>query len=172
MMAMLTKDTILKTAVCYWSEEDECFVVESPLFPRTAGIGSTVQKAWKEFRELLSLAYEHLKKHNVAGYNKVGRPAKGGIELHIAVRPATKELISKISHELDISQGEVIDFLLFFYEVRKNGSIDKSTVLLSNVELQKKLTKIDKKLSYLNQEVHGLSTSRTRKTNQWKVAER
>jgi len=172
MVAMLSKDTILKTAVCYWSEEDECFVVESPLFPRTAGTGDNAQTAWKQFHELLSLAYEHLKDNNVAGYNKVGRPSKGGIELHIAVRPTTKELIGKISHELDISQGEVIDFLLFFFEVRKNGNIDKSAEPSSNIELQKQLTKIDKKLSYLNQEVHSLSTRRTAKGNQWKVAER
>jgi predicted RNase H-like HicB family nuclease len=156
MTAMLSKDTILKTAVCYWSEEDESFVVESPLFPRTAGTGGSAQKAWNQFRELLSLAYEHLKKNNVAGYNKVGRPAKGGIELHVAVRPATRKLIGKIAHELDISQGEVIDFLLFFHEVRKNGNIDKSAEPYSHVELQKQLTKIDKKLSYLNEEVHSL----------------
>lgn len=169
MGAILSKDTIEKTAVCYWSKEDECFVAESPLFPRTAGTGDSAKKAWNQFRELLSLAYEHLKKNNVAGYNKAGRPAKGGVELHVAVRPPTKELISKISHELDISQGEVIDFLLFFYEVRKNEATIKPADSPSNIDLQKQLTKIDKKLSYLDQEVHNLGAS---KSNRWKVAER
>jgi predicted RNase H-like HicB family nuclease len=172
MTAILSKDTILRTAVCYWSEEDECFVVESPLFPRTAGTGASVQKAWKEYRALLALAYEHLKKNNVAGYNKAGRPAKGGIELHVSVRPATKESIGKLSQDLEISQGELIDFLLFFWEVRKNGNINKSTEVPNTITIQKQLAKIDKKLSRLDQEVQSLGAKHSTKSRQWKVAER
>jgi hypothetical protein len=110
---MISLKTMLATAVCFWSEEDEAFVVETPLFPRTAGVGDSEKEARQHFEEMLTDVYDHYANGNVLGYNKAGRPAKGGISLHASVRPDTKVEIDRLAKALNISQGEVIDFAIF-----------------------------------------------------------
>ena len=39
---MISKDTIKRTAGSRWSCEDDCFIVESPLFDRVIGTGESV----------------------------------------------------------------------------------------------------------------------------------
>ncbi len=95
-LVMIRKEAIRKTAVTYWSKDDECFVVESPLFDRVAGVGDTKDEAFKVFVELLDDAYEELEKDNVLGYKR-GRPAKGGVNLHCQVRPSTKDTITELA---------------------------------------------------------------------------
>ncbi len=110
---MITKKTLLATAVCYWSEEDDSYVVETPLFPRAVGVGDTPREAREHFEEMLSEIYEDYATGNVLGYNKAGRPAKNGVNLHTSIRPNTKSEIDRLAKALDISQGEVIDFAIF-----------------------------------------------------------
>jgi len=114
---MIKKESIKKTAICYWSNEDEAYVVESPLFPRTAGIGHTTEAAQKHFEDILDGIYNQLTDNKVRGYNKRGRPTKGGIQFHTQVRPKTKTYLAKLSKQLDISLGEVLDYLCTFYNV-------------------------------------------------------
>jgi len=112
---MISKESIRRTLVSYWSREDDCYVAESPLFPRTAGIGETQAKAVAHFNEMLDDIYDDLGAGNVAGYSKVGRPAKGGVDFHVQIRPGTKSGIASLAKNLDISQGEVIDFIFYFH---------------------------------------------------------
>jgi hypothetical protein len=113
---MIKKESIEKTAVCYWSKEDVSYVAESPLFPRTAGIGDTPQEARDHFTNMLNEAYSYLADKKVRGYNKRGRPAKNGINFHTQIRANTKKYIAKLAKEFDISHGEVLDFLCAFHE--------------------------------------------------------
>jgi hypothetical protein len=131
---MISKETILKTAITYWSNDDECFVTQSPLFSRTAGIGETEIKAEEHFHEMLNCAYEELKSGKVSGYNKAGRPSKGNVDFHAQINPASKEALGLLAEHFNISQGDVIDYLVFFQQVKSAETIEsKDKVTLANV---------------------------------------
>ncbi|HEY9871743.1 MAG TPA: hypothetical protein V6D08_21480 [Candidatus Obscuribacterales bacterium] len=111
----MNRDAIVKTAVCYWSEEDGCFLVESPLFDRVVGNGETPQAAWVCFRQMLKEALESIQKYGL--YEAPGRPAKGTVGMHIHVQPRTRDAIKAMQESLSAaSQGEVIDYLVFYYQ--------------------------------------------------------
>lgn len=131
----MKKDTIIKTAVCYWSNEDDCYVVASPLFLLTAGVGQTEQKAWMHFEQMLDDIYPDFAVGEVAGYEKPGRPSKGGVDLHAQVKPDTKREIAQLAQELGVSQGEAVDYLLFFHNVRKDNKPGKNTSKISYAKL-------------------------------------
>lgn len=111
---MLRKETILKTAVCYFSPADECYVVESPLFQPVIAAEKTPEKAVMLYKSMLNGAYEALLKDRVHGFKR-GRPAKHGTELHIQVKSETKLLIEDLRREIGISQGEFVDLMVFYY---------------------------------------------------------
>lgn len=129
--------SIKKTAVTYWSNEDECYVMESPLFSRCVAIGDSPYEAKSKYEEMLDTAYEHIQNENVAGYNRVGRPAKGNIEIHASIRPTTREDLKKLCEDLNISIGEAIDYLLFFHSVKnkeqKNTSDESNVATLDQI---------------------------------------
>jgi predicted RNase H-like HicB family nuclease len=110
---MIKKSTIRKTAVCWWSDEDESYLVMSPLFDRLAADGETKQAALKMYDEMLEEAYEDLLHSKVAGYDAKGRPAKNGINVHMAIKADSKETLSSLATELGVSQGEIVDWALF-----------------------------------------------------------
>ena len=161
---MIRKEAIRKTAVTYWSKDDDCFVVESPLFDRVAGVGDTKDEAFKVFVELLDDAYEELEKDNVLGYKR-GRPAKGGVNLHCQVRPSTKDTITELAAKFgDISQGEMIDFLLFYFQ-RKTEEVEVVQSAQSTSALEKRLSLVEESLrAYLTGGVRPGLQSKTRKT--------
>ncbi len=113
----MKEKSIKKTAICYWSMPDDCYVVESSLFPRTAGIGDTPEEARQHFDELLDEIFFELEQGNVAGYGKPGRPPKYGEDFHARIRKGTKKNISQYAKKLGISQGEFIDHLVFVFQV-------------------------------------------------------
>lgn len=118
---MMKKESILKTMVSYWSDEDECFVAESSLFPRITGIGDTEEEAIDQFKSSLEdIHADYISAGKVAGCDKRGRPAKGGLDVHVQVRPKTKERIDRIASEFDIAKGEVVDYLVSYYSAAKN----------------------------------------------------
>jgi len=124
---MLKKETILKTAVCYWSNEDECYVVESPFFSPVIAAEKTPEKAFKVYKNMLSSAYEELLKNNVHGFKR-GRPAKNGVELHIQVQTDTKQLVDELRQDLGLSQGEFIDLATFYFAKKAQSLPAKSHV--------------------------------------------
>jgi predicted RNase H-like HicB family nuclease len=111
---MLSEDAIFKTAVCYWSTDDECYVVESPFFPAVIAAEKTPEKTLKVYKQMLNSAYEALLADKVHGFKR-GRPAKNGVELHIQVQADTKNLIDELRKEIGLSQGEFIDLITFHY---------------------------------------------------------
>lgn len=131
----MKKAAIFKTAICYWSDDDDCYVVASPLFLRTAGVGQTEQKAWMHFEQMLDDIYPDLAAGEIAGYEKPGRPSKGGVDLHAQVKPDTKKEIAQLAQDLGISQGEAVDYLLFFHSVRKDNKPAKNSSKISYAEL-------------------------------------
>ena len=147
----MNKKAIRNTAICYWSEEDETFVVESPLFETIAGIGVTEEDSWKVFDNLLDDAYEAYLEGRVPGYERPGRPAKGGVALNIDVKSETKELIKNLANDFQCSQGEIIDFLTFAYRKRNEHSdpyVQKKKQALSGEQL-----------SAVFEKMHGLKVS-------------
>jgi predicted RNase H-like HicB family nuclease len=114
--ATMNKVAISKTAICYWSEEDDSYVVESSLFETIAGVGDTPEDAFRVFDDLLDDAYEAYLEGRVPGYDKPGRPTKGYTSLNTDVRPETKATLRALSAQFGCSMGELIDFLLFYYE--------------------------------------------------------
>ena len=113
----MKKETIRKTAITYWSGEDDCYVTRSPLFDRVAGVGETRDEARTVFEELLDIAFAELEKDNVVGYKK-GRPSKGYVNIHCQVPEETKEELSLLGEKFGISQGEVITYLMGFHEYK------------------------------------------------------
>jgi hypothetical protein len=138
---MIKKESIEKTAICYWSKEDAAYVAQSPLFPRTAGIGDTPQEARSHFTHMLDQAYSYLADTNVRGYNKRGRPAKHGINFHTQIRPNTKKYIAELAKSLDISQGEVLDYLCAFHEATSMDQQNPKEKAASTEALTRQLKK-------------------------------
>ncbi len=112
----MNKEAIRKTAICYWSEEDEAYVIVSPLFESIAGVGTTKTASMKVFNDLLDDAYEAYLEGRVPGYDKAWRPTKGYIALNIDVKPDTKQFIKSLTDNFKCSQGEIIDFLVCAYQ--------------------------------------------------------
>lgn len=133
---MLKREAIKKTVVTYWSNEDECFIAESSLFPRITAMGNTVVEALKEFAESLEDVYEYIEIGKVSGYDKRGRPAKGRVDMHIQVRPQTKKLIDTFRCGLDISQGEVIDYFASFADAASKVAPATQVFIVNSNQLQ------------------------------------
>lgn len=115
---MISKQKLKNTLVCYWSSEDESFIAESSLMPAVMiGTGDSEQEALESFESALNSSYKEIEADNVAGY-KMGRPAKGYVAFNTNIRPASRTKISKLAEEMDISQGEVIDYLVFYRDCK------------------------------------------------------
>jgi hypothetical protein len=81
------------------------------------GVGDTSAEALRNFDTMLDTVYGDITSDNVAGY-KLGRPAKGYVPFNVNIRPSSKSRILELAKELDISQGETFDYLVFFYECK------------------------------------------------------
>mgnify|MGYP003384291137 CR=1 FL=1 len=123
----MNKAAILNTAVL--KREDDCFVVESPLLPQCIGAARSAKTAWAHFNHHVEDTYDEYLKKNLAGMQKTpGRPAKTQASLSIRVKPRTKRLISKVAKEKSCSQGELVDYLMAYWEAgnaTKNNSSRK-----------------------------------------------
>jgi hypothetical protein len=136
-------ETIKNTAICRYSNEDGgIYIVESPLLEIICGAASTKAQAWEIFYDLAEAVYiEHLKGHTVAQYSR-GRPSKGALHIHVQIQPKTRSGISALSKSLNISQGEVIDYLFAFFNAKSSEPIppDNSREQLKSLEKQLKET--------------------------------
>lgn len=143
----MNKKVVQKTALSYWSDEDECFITTSPLFEAVIGAGDTEKESKREFDDLLSDAYEAYLEGRL-NYERVGRPAKHRIALNTDVMQQTKESIKIMAQELDCSQGEVIDYLYFFYNHKKSYSQAKVSAVsdsdISITDLYMRVSELEK----------------------------
>lgn len=116
---MISKAKLKNTAVIYWSADDEVFAAESSLMPGViVGVGENRQEARDKFERALDDVYDEVSSDNVAGY-KVGRPTKGYVAFNANIRPSSKAMIAKLSDDMEISQGEVLDYLVFYLECKE-----------------------------------------------------
>lgn len=119
----MNKRAITKTAVCYWSADDDCYVVRSPLSDRVIGIGNTQGEAWELFIKHLDSVYMAYLEGRLAAYEKPGRPRKGLVAFNVSLQPQTKERLVQLALEFSSTQGEVVDFLAFFHDVMKTQDL-------------------------------------------------
>lgn len=132
----MKREAILQTAVCY--KEGDDFIVESPLFDVVMGVGETEKEAFAIFKNLLDEAYIEYLEGNVVGYEKPGRPKKGGVNLHTLVRPETKALLVKLTTEWEISLGECVDFFTFLFAKNPPAKIGQAKVKCNHPGLRTK----------------------------------
>ena len=116
----MKKESIMATAVCRWDHEDECFIVESPLWDVFIGVGETQPEAWETYKELLDDFYTEYKAGRVSLRSQPGRPKKNNTAWRADVNPETKEQMAALAKEMGISQGEVTEYLFSFYKAAKS----------------------------------------------------
>ncbi len=135
-------EAIKNTAICRYSNEDGgIYIVESPLLEIACGAAPTKSEAYEIFNDLTEAVYlAHLNGHKVEQYTR-GRPSKGALHIHVQVQPKTKTGISTLSNKLVISQGEVIDYLLAFYNAKNSEPIPQDNTLEHIKSLEKQLKK-------------------------------
>lgn len=113
----MNKQAILNTAVCYFSQEDDCFVIESPLLEISAGVGDTREDAHANFASHVDTAYEsYLEGRMKHIYDKPGRPSKGRVTFSADIKQKTRKQLKSLSAHLGCTQGELLDFLILFYQ--------------------------------------------------------
>ncbi len=151
-------DAIRKTAVCYWSDEDNSYVVESSLFDSLAGTGDTLIEAMQSFEDMLSDALESFHKGRVPK-DKSGRPSKNIVALNTDVKPETRKMIVDMSKDFGCSQGEIIDYLALYVskindeghqtheDEERLGMSQTVYLLMKNLEDLMKQLKVQSKLA-------------------------
>lgn len=111
----MNKQAIQSTAISYWCDEDQCFIVQSPLMESIIGAGDSIEEAARGFNDILSDAYQAYLEGRLSS-EKPGRPAKNRIALNIDVKPETRQSVKELAIKYACSQGEVIDYLLAFHQ--------------------------------------------------------
>jgi hypothetical protein len=111
----MNKEAIIKTATTTWSDEDECFVTESPLADTISGAGDTTQESYQAFLEMVEANWEAYKKGKHALYPKPSRLKKGKVRITAEIDPEFKKALAIMAKDLGISQGEALEYLYSFY---------------------------------------------------------
>lgn len=112
----MNKETIEKTAVCYWSKDDDCYVAHSLTFHGCAGTGETLEKAEQLFKELLNKMYIDYQECKLAGYVEPSNAAEdGGIRMQL--KQTTKDRIDKLAEQFGITREQVVDYLVNYQEI-------------------------------------------------------
>jgi predicted RNase H-like HicB family nuclease len=110
---MIKKQTIRASATCWWSEEDDAYLVESPLFPGCLVDAQSESEAWEEYDDALNELYIYLLENKALGHDAKGRPPKGTlVNVHMQIRPDSKKILSEMAAQHSLSQGEVVDWVL------------------------------------------------------------
>lgn len=161
---MISKETIRNTMVCYLSADDQSFVAQSAMIPNVViGVGETKAEAKESFETALNDVYEEIVGDNVAGY-KAGRPSKGYVAFNTNIRPSSRAAVIALSKSMDISQGEVVDYLVFYYECKKQ----EPELRHHNVDLAQVLQAVaanEKSINELSRNVHELVVSNVQSIN-------
>lgn len=114
----MNKDAILKTAIL--KQQEGKFTVLSPLCDALIGVGETREQAVLRFKTLVQDRYIAYVEGRLAGsQGKVGRPKKNCVEFHTQLKPEVKRDIVDMARELNLSQGDIIEFLYRCYLQQK-----------------------------------------------------
>jgi hypothetical protein len=121
------KAAIQKTMVTTYDQEEACWIATSPLLKGTAleahvlGAAETEEEAVSLFNEMLEDAWRDYKKGRLAQQRTAGQPPKPNrTGLHVQVSISSKESLDGLAKTLEVSKGEVIDYLLALYHRTAN----------------------------------------------------
>lgn len=108
---------IKNTAFCRWDSEDASYIVTSSIYDGIVGAGDTEAEAWQIFFEIL----EDVKESAHDGFY-MGLDSQGELKMPISQQEVklilssdTADFIEKFSQLLEITQGQVVDFLAKAY---------------------------------------------------------
>ena len=151
---MIKKNTIRASATCWWSQDDNAYLVQSPLFPGCLVDAPSEEEAWREYDEALNEDYIYLLENKAAGYDLKGRPSKGElVNVHMQIRPDSKAILSELTALHGLSQGEVIDWALHMaaHQKKKPANVPKSDpqLYLTMQQREEKLAALVKEFSQL-----------------------
>lgn len=107
---------ILNTAITSWREEDDCYWTESPLCDFIGAHGATPEESKALFQTFLEEHVAAYKDNRHAVLKKPGRPAKGKVSMHAELNPEIKAELSIVAKQLNISQGEAVEYLFTFWK--------------------------------------------------------
>jgi hypothetical protein len=110
---MMNKDIIRNTAIQTWDEENG-YIVESPLCPDVTGIDDDKEVAWQIFYEILDEYWVDYLAGRLAN-PVMGRPSTGKERLGLYIAPDIKQSLGKLSEDKGISYGEAVEFLLGYW---------------------------------------------------------
>lgn len=113
----MDRDKIKRTTVC--RREDGHFVAWSPLFRYGIGAGETEAEALRVFNEIVNDAYIEYLEGNLK-HDKPGRPSKNGVIINTQIQVDTKNGIASLAASMELSQGEVIDYLYAYREAHES----------------------------------------------------
>ena len=105
-------DRITRMAICYWSDDDDSFVVESPIFNYALGMGDTPQEAFSEFEQWLAGAGDALAQGR--HITDTGRNVTDTLITEINSR--TDRTLHILTHKFNCSLNEAVDYLALHYE--------------------------------------------------------
>ena len=106
---MMDLQAIKASVECHWSQEDEAFVVTSPLCCNIAGVEDTKEAAYQVFNEMLASAYTSFLQGKFTPRKRAGRKrSKAGKVVSIRLR---EELIAHLKTEAKAHNQTIGDFL-------------------------------------------------------------
>jgi hypothetical protein len=104
----LNSTLIKKTAVCYWSKNDDSYIARSPLFDMTIGMGDTPEEALAKFSASVDVLDEDFKQDKLVGYGSHASPKQA---LNVEVRRGTVTVLNLIAERFGCTMDEAVDYL-------------------------------------------------------------
>ena len=109
---MLNREAVERTIICYWGDEEQCFIAESPLCQRTTGFGDNPEEARNQFLRGFDEIYQCYLNGELAGYEMPDGPYRE--KLAVRIQMSTKEYIEEMSKLFGCTEGEVVDYVVEF----------------------------------------------------------
>lgn len=129
----MKKEAILATRLL--SQEDGCWLVTSSLLEaselgdQVLGADHDKAKALSVFEELLDDVLDGYRRGEIMPRNGPGKPKKNKVRLFADVSPSSRDAILALAKKLGVSQGEVLNYLVAFYEAAKPFRIIRQSSL-------------------------------------------
>lgn len=113
-------DAIKNSVTCKWSEEDQAFIVTSPLCINIAGVEEKREDAYEMFYEMLESSHEAFLQGKFKPMKKVGRKPKTGAKiLTLRVDEEVVNFIKAESSRLQVTQGQVVSQVFKRYRLKE-----------------------------------------------------
>lgn len=109
---MKQKEAILDSAFCFWSQEDEGFVVRSVLAPKVIGTGDSETEAFQVFQEILEDYLSDLDQGKVDEPKRRGRPKSNKQEVHLTISENGKNVLAHLTTKHGLTAGEVTELAI------------------------------------------------------------